>query len=128
MVNTIITARRMDVTDALRSYTEKKITKLVKFNNRISEIEVIIDGEGLNHKIEIIVKADNHQRFVVNNSAEDAYACIDTAMDKIERQLTRDKEKTRDRKRRTGTAEATAEVIQTSEDEEKNSELLEGES
>ena len=107
-----ITGRHMEVTEAMRSYMEKKITKLKRYYNRISEMEVIVEEEGLHHKIEIIVKADNHQRFVVQHAAEDGYACFDAAIDKIERQLTKHKEKSRNRKGRIGAAEAAVEIME----------------
>ena len=110
-MHTKITGRHMEVTEAMRSYVEKKIGKLQRFYNRISEIEVIIEEEGMHHKLEIIVKADKHQRFVVQHSAEDGYACIDSAVDKIERQITKHKEKSRNRKGRIGAAEATVEML-----------------
>lgn len=110
---TKITGRHMEVTEAMRAYVEKKLSRLSKYYNRISEMEVVVDGEGLVHKIEIIVKADRCQRFVVHDTGEDAYACVDTCIDKIERQMTRHKERSRDRKRRIGAAEASSANIET---------------
>ncbi|MBN1844667.1 MAG: ribosome-associated translation inhibitor RaiA [Sedimentisphaerales bacterium] len=118
MVNIHITGRHMDVTEAMRDYVEKKLIRLQKFYNRISEMEVVVEAEGLSHKMEIIIKADNHQRFVVQHTAEDAYACFDTALDKIERRLNRFKEKSRDRKKRIGAAEATVDFMETHPSEE----------
>jgi len=102
----------MEVTEAMRSYVEKKISKLQRYYNRISEMEMIVEEEGLQHKIEIIVKADNHQRFVVQHTAADGYACFDAALDKIERKLTKHKEKSRSRKGRIGAAEAAVEMME----------------
>ena len=102
----------MEVTEAMRSYIEKKIARLSKHHNRISDVEVVIDEEGKNQKIEIIVKVDNHQRFVVTQVEQDAYACVDTALDKIERQLTQYKEKTRSHKGKTGAAEAAIDFME----------------
>ncbi len=113
-----ITGRHMEVTEAMRSYVDKKIHRLNKYNNRISEMEVVIEGEGQDHKIEIIIKADNHQRFVSNDVNEDAYACFDAALDKIERQLVKHKEKTRHHKGRVGAAEASVEIIEIQESKE----------
>jgi len=110
-----ITGRHMEITEAMRSYMDKKIHRLNKYNNRISEMEVVVEGEGLHHKIDIIIKADNHQRFVANNIDEDAYACFDTALDKVERQLVKHKEKVRNHKGRQGAAEAAVEFIDTQE-------------
>jgi putative sigma-54 modulation protein len=101
----------MEVTDAMKAYVEKKITKLSKYYNRISETEVIIDKEGLSYKIEVIIKADNSHPFIVHHSAEDMYACVDFAIDKCERQLTKHKEKSRNRKGRVSAAEVAAEII-----------------
>ena len=110
-----LACRHMEVTEAMRAYVEKKIPRLNKYHRRISEIEVIVDGEGLQHKIEIILKADNHQRFVVSHQADDAYACFDAALDKIERKLVKHKEKTRNHKGRVRVVEATAEIIESQE-------------
>ena len=109
---TKITGRHMEVTEAMRSYVEKKIVRLHKFYDRLSEIEVIIGKEGQASKVEIIIRADSHQAFVVKDSNDDAYACLDAAVDKIERQLTSHKEKLRSRKGRTSVAEASVEVIE----------------
>ena len=115
----------MEVTEAMRSYVEKKISKLQRYYNRISEMEVIVEEEGLHHKIEIIVKADNHQRFVVQHSAEDGYACFDAAIDKIERKLTKHKEKSSSRKGRIGAAEAAVEILENQPTQEKGEDYQE---
>ena len=112
-----ITGRHMELTDAIRDYTEKKTAKLSKYYNRISDLQVVMDTEGVTHTVEIIIKADHAQRFVVRESDEDLYACIDTSIDKIERQLTRHKEKSRIRKGRTGTAEAASNALEAREEE-----------
>lgn len=114
-----ITGRHMEVTDAIRSYVEKKLARLERYYDRISEMEVILDEEGNNHKIDIMVKADHRAPFVVHESGEDMYACLDSAVDKLERQLTRFKEKSRIHKGRKGAAEATAGMMDISETEEK---------
>lgn len=118
-----ITARHMDVTDAIRSYVEKKLARVTKYYNRISEVEVILteEGQGQRHKIEVIVRVDNHQPFVVHESGNDMYACVDLAVDKLERQLTKHKEKSRIHKGRTGAAEASADVLQNQEIQEEES-------
>lgn len=110
-----ISGRHLEVTEAIHDYVEKKISRLSKYYNRISDIEVILDEEGLTKKIEIIIKADHAQRFVVSESGADLYACVDVGLDKIERQLTRFKEKARSRKGRTGTAQATSDVLDSKE-------------
>ena len=111
-----IIGRHIEVTEAIHDYVEKKISKLSKYYNRISEIEVVVAEEGLTKKVDILIKAEHSQRFVVSESGEDLYACVDTGVDKIERQLTRLKEKSRHRKGRTGTAQATSDVLESQEE------------
>lgn len=118
---TNITARHMDLTEALKNYAEKKAQRLLNKYSRISEIEIVFNNEGSQQKVEIIVKIDNHQPFVVNHGEEDAYASLDIAVDKIDRQLGKHKDKRRSHKGRTGAAEATAEVIRSVEEKEEES-------
>lgn len=107
-----IIGRRLEVTEAINDYVEKKINRLSKYYNRISEIEVILDEEGLVKKVEILIKADHAQKFIISESGEDLYACVDVGLDKIERQLTRFKEKSRNRKGRTSVAQATNDLLE----------------
>lgn len=106
----------------MRDYVQKKIDRLGRFYNRISEIEVVIEGsaKATEQKIEVIVNADHHSPFIVHESGADMYACLDTAVDKIERQLTRHKEKSRNHKGQTGAAEATFEALQQEEVDQEN--------
>ncbi len=106
-----ITGRHMDVTEAIQAYAEKKVARLSKFHNRLSDIEVIIESGKLEKRVEIILKVDHHAPFVVHASHEDAYACIDAAVDKIERKLNKFKEKTHSHKGQASTAEASAEIL-----------------
>ncbi|MCH9021527.1 MAG: ribosome-associated translation inhibitor RaiA [Planctomycetes bacterium] len=117
-MRTNITGRRIEITDAIRQYVEKKTSRLSKYYNRISDIEVVIDLEGLQHTIEVILKVDHAHRFVVRESGEDLYACIDKSMDKVERQLTRRKERSRTRKGRVGTSQATSDFLEAQAEEE----------
>ena len=110
---TKITSRHMELTDALKSYAEKKIAKISKFHNRLSEIEMILDSEGIESKVEIIVRSADHSKpFVVHCSNEDAYACLDIAIDKMERQIVKHKGKIHHNKGKAGAGEASADVLE----------------
>ncbi len=108
---TNITGRHFDVTDAIHSYVEKKIAKLSNHYGRIAEIDVILEEEKLTQKVEIIVKTDHAQQFVVTETGEDMYGSIDLGVDKMERQLRRYKEKQHKHKGRSGTAQATNDYL-----------------
>jgi putative sigma-54 modulation protein len=88
----------MDVTDALRRYAEQKAEKLVKYYDRIQEIEVVFDAGKDNVKVEMIVNAEHRNMFIANHDQGDAYACIDGCVHKLERQLSEHKDMYRNRK------------------------------
>jgi putative sigma-54 modulation protein len=93
-----VTGRHMGVTGALKEYCEEKAGKLARFYDRIQAVEVILDGRSGVHTAEIIVHTDRAEPFVAKEQHEDAYAAVDLLLDKIERQLTRHKERVRNRK------------------------------
>ena len=94
-----ITGKHVEITEPLRAHAQEKTSKLPKFYNSINQVEVIIDGsDGGKTSVEIIARGEHSNVFVVTESGEDAYACIDVAVHKLERQLRRKKEKQRDNK------------------------------
>ncbi len=100
-----ISGKHIDITEAIRRHAEQKTSKLPKYYNSVNRVEVIISGaKGGNTSVEIIARAEHSKIFIVNETGEDAYRCIDVAVHKLERQLRRKKGKERDNKH-TGTAE-----------------------
>jgi putative sigma-54 modulation protein len=88
----------MEVTEALKSYAEQKANKLLKYFDRIQEIEVIFDAGKDATRVEMIVNVEHKNMFIAHHDEGDAYACIDGCVDKLERQLTDHKKKVRNRK------------------------------
>ena len=88
----------MDVTPALKSFAEEKVNKLTRYYDLIQEIEVIFDAQKTGASVEVIVNAEHNDVFVVHEKDGDAYALLDTCVDKLERQLTEHKKKHRNRK------------------------------
>jgi len=100
-----ISGKHIDITEAIRRHAEEKTSKLPKYYNSINQVEVIIDGnQGGNTSVEIIARGEHSKVFIVTETGEDAYQCIDLAVHKLERQLRRIKGKERDNKH-TGSAE-----------------------
>ena len=93
-----ISARHMGVSEAVKTYCEEKASKLTRFYDRIQSIEVILDGKDGVHTAEIIVHTERSDPFVATEQQPDIYAAVDLLIDKIERQLTRHKERVRNRK------------------------------
>lgn len=87
-----VTGRHVAVTQAMKDYALEKMSKIDKFTDRVIEANVIMDMQKLDHKVEIILKVNNF-KIVSTAITSDMYASIDLAVDKLERQLIRYKER-----------------------------------
>ncbi len=94
----LLSGRHVEITDDVRRYVENKAAKLPKYYDRIHEIEVILDHESEQFNVEMIVRADHKHTFIASQTGPDTFALIDSIVDKLERQLTKHKEKVRNRK------------------------------
>ncbi len=84
----IVTARHMDVTEAMRDYSHKKVESLHLDYPRIIEAKVILDVQ--NHRqqmAEIILFCADHIVIEVKSTTEDIYASIDESISKIARRM-----------------------------------------
>jgi putative sigma-54 modulation protein len=94
-----ITGKHINITEAIKSHAEQKTSKLPRYYNSINQIEVVIDGgQAGNASVEIIARAEHNKVFVVSQTGQNAYKCIDLAVHKLERQLRRKKSRERDNK------------------------------
>ena len=97
MSSIVVKARHMDVTDSIRQYAESKVSKLPRFFDNVSSIEVILDLEADKPVVEIVVQARRRHTFVATHRDDDMYACVDQCFNKIAEQLRRYKDKVRNR-------------------------------
>ena len=87
-----ITGHRLDVTPALRAFTEEKFERLERHFDHITSIHVIFDVEKLRKIAEatiLVTKGELH----ASSESEDMYAAIDKLVDKLNAQLMKHKEK-----------------------------------
>lgn len=94
MVN--ITFRHMDATEALKSYAEEKIEKARKYLQRNFDAQVILSVEKHHQIAEIIITWEGNT-VVGTARTDDMYAALDEAIDKIEEQIRRSKERRQSR-------------------------------
>ncbi len=94
-----ITFRGMESTDALKRYVTERIEHVEKYFDRAVEAHVVLSLERYLHHADLSIQAGH---FLLRGKAksEDMYKSIDEAMDKIERQLRRYKDKLRTAKHR----------------------------
>lgn len=89
------TGHRMEVTPALKTFTQEKFDKLERHFDKITAINVVFDVEKLKQIAEatiLISKGEVH----ASSTSEDMYTAIDILVDKLDRQLIKHKEKMRD--------------------------------
>ena len=94
-----ISGKHIEITEAIKKHAEEKTSKLPKYYNSINQVEVIIDGSpGGNYSVQVMARGEHSKLFVVSETGDDAYKCIDIAVHKLERQLKKKKQKERDNK------------------------------
>lgn|SRR5690606_19645534 len=93
-----VSGRRVEVTDAIKQYATSKVAKLPRYFDRVQAIEVVVDKVHQEFVAEVMVDVEHRTPFIAKITGDDLYACIDQAVDKLERQLTDHKEKLRNRK------------------------------
>ena len=94
-----ITGKHIEITESIKKHAEDKASKLPRYYNSISQVEVIVDGsQGSGMSVEVIARAEHSKTFVGTETGEDVYRCIDMAVHKLERQIRRVKSKERDNK------------------------------
>lgn len=93
-----ITGRHVDVSDSMRDYAEKRLSKLVAEFPRVDKVHAILDIQKFTHTAEIIAHAARHIQLGAKASSENMYASIDESVDKVEAQLRKTLDKRHDHK------------------------------
>ena len=92
-----LSGHHVEITPALKSYVETKLTRLERHNDRITNVAVILGVEKLRQKAESTVRISGGEIYA-DAESQDLYAAIDLLTDKFDRQLIREKEKQKDQK------------------------------
>jgi len=111
-----LTGIRIEATDAIRSFTEKKIKKLNKFfdENTVCHVTFTDKSRG-KHRVDMRIEYKS-RTYLAEENTDDLYSGIDSLVEKIEGQLRRDKAAA-EKQRRTGIpAQEVPEAVE--EDEE----------
>jgi putative sigma-54 modulation protein len=92
-----VTFRHVDPSDALKAFAKEKVERVRKYLDHASEASVILTVEKHAHHAEVLVHSGP---FFLRGKekSDDMYASIGLAMDKVEKQLKRYKERLRNHK------------------------------
>lgn len=86
--NISITGRHVQVTDAMKAYAFDKISKLDRIAPRIIDVNVVMDIQKLNHRVDIVMKYA-HTMIKSTASTTDMYVSIDQAIHRLQARLKR---------------------------------------
>lgn len=93
--NVIVTGRHVLVTEAMKDYALEKLSKLERFSPRLIDINVNMDIQKLDHRVDIVMRF-NSTKIKSHATTTDMYASIDMAVDKLQNQIRRYKNKVQD--------------------------------
>lgn len=93
-MNTTFTFRDIEATEGLKTHTLRGLAKLEKYLIKPISIHVIMGMDGFRHKVEVTL-VENGKRYVGTSNSNDMYLSIDAALDKLEIQLKKYKERTK---------------------------------
>ena len=93
-----IVGKHFEITEGVRDYVQDRIGRLTKYFDGIKRVEIILSAEGDRKLAELVMSLVRGKVQIAHASANTIYAAIDEAHDKAEKQLTRFKEKIRDRR------------------------------
>lgn len=94
-----ITTRHYEADGRIKEYLSEKLAKLQNFFSRIISARAVLTKEGYRHIVEITVCARNMQ-LVAKEASRDMHSAVDLAVGKLEKRLTRFRDKTKEHKAR----------------------------
>lgn len=87
-----LTGHNIEVTDAIRDFTNNKFEKIFRHVDRITSVNVTFSKENHDQIAEATVHVPGSELHA-RSSAENLYAAIDGLIDKLDRQIIKHKEK-----------------------------------
>lgn len=81
-----VRGRNMEVTNALKDYVEKRVSKLERYLDGIAEAQVTLTVEKGSHRVEVTIPI-NSMLLRGEESTQDMYASIDLVVEKLEKQI-----------------------------------------
>jgi putative sigma-54 modulation protein len=96
-MQTSVTFKNLDSSEHLKKYVSDKLDRFDRLLDNPAEANVVLRVEKFRHIAEINIMGD---RMTINGKeeTEDMYSAIDIVLDKLEKQIKKGKEKTRERR------------------------------
>jgi putative sigma-54 modulation protein len=96
-MQTSVTFKNLDPSDPLKSYVQDKLDRFDRLLDNPAEASVVLSVEKFRHIAEININGD---RMTITGKEEtiDMYSAIDMVLDKLEKQIKKNKQKVRERR------------------------------
>ena len=100
-MNLKIRGEKLEITNAMKEYASNKINKLSKYLEQEEQVQsnILFKKQGVKQKVEITIPLKKYT-LRVEETGEDFYATIDTAIDKLERQIIKNKTRINSKKQK----------------------------
>jgi putative sigma-54 modulation protein len=96
-----VTFRHVAPSDALKKYTEEKVRRIGKYFSRPLEARVVLSVESKERQTAEVELHTHGPLIHGKEESKDLYSAIDLVLDKLQRQVQKQKAKTRVNRRRT---------------------------
>jgi putative sigma-54 modulation protein len=112
-----VTFRHMKTSDPIREYAEDRIDKITRLIDRGGEAQVVLSVEKHLHVAHIELLTEGALRIRSIEKSEDMYGSIDTAVEKIVRQVRRYREKIKSHREAINGRELPHQILEIAEEE-----------
>ena len=96
-MQTSVTFKNLDPTDTLKSYVRDKLDRFDRLLDNPAEASVVLTVEKFRHIAEINISGDKLS-IIGKEETNDMYSAIDMVLDKLEKQIKKNKQKIRERR------------------------------
>jgi putative sigma-54 modulation protein len=96
-MQTSVTFKNLDPSEHLKAYVSDKLDRFDKFLDNPAEANVVLSVEKFRHIAEINISGDK-LNIIGKEETNDMYSAIDMVLDKLEKQIKKNKQKIRERR------------------------------
>lgn len=94
-----VTVRHGSISDEAVDVIRQKATKLTRFYDRVTQVEVVVDVQKMEHpEVEIKVCAERHDDFFAKDDGNNVLSAVESVVRKLEQQIKKYKEKLTDQR------------------------------
>ncbi|CZR95375.1 MULTISPECIES: ribosome hibernation-promoting factor, HPF/YfiA family [unclassified Clostridioides] len=96
-MNIIISGKQIELTDAIKSKIENKLSKLDNYIHPDTDVKVTVSAKKARQKIEVTIATVNGPIIRAEDMQENLYTAIDVVYDKLSKQLKKYKKRLQDK-------------------------------